>query len=63
VNRDKANAAVTWNSRKLSTTVYGDCYGTSRGLVVSFKQPPFDPTDTGIDDQPYNSANYDLEGT
>ena len=102
--RDKANAAITWNYRKFSTTVYGEYYGTSpnnqatldvsgyaqpgaaklppwiianfsasyevlSGLVVSFnvdnvfnRQPPYDPTYTGIDNQPYNTENYNDYG-
>jgi iron complex outermembrane receptor protein len=102
--RDKANASLTWNYGKFSTTLYTEYYGTSpnnqatldvsgyaqpgaaklhpwiitnysasyevlNGLVVSFnidnafnRQPPYDSTYTGIDNQPYNTQNYNDYG-
>ena len=102
--QDKANAALTWNYQKLSTTVYAEYYGNTpnnqatldvsgyaqpnagklgswvianwsasyevlNGLTLSVnvnnvfnKQPPFDPTWTGLDNQPFNIFNYNNYG-
>jgi outer membrane receptor protein involved in Fe transport len=102
--QDKANAALTWNYEKLSTTVYGEYYGNTpnnqatldvsgyaqpnagklgswvianwsasyevlNGLTMSVnvnnvfnKQPPLDPTWTGLDNQPFNIFNYNNYG-
>jgi outer membrane receptor protein involved in Fe transport len=102
--QDKANAALTWNYEKFSTTVYGEYYGNTpnnqatldvsgyaqpnagklgawvianwsasyevlSGLTVTAnvnnvfnKMPPFDPTWTGLDNQPFNIFNYNNYG-